>query len=258
MIDKIKKADLGIVAEVKDFLSHLNQLAQPVQMNGWRDEIKQVQRSHPLPNYDAAPMKDGELRPEFIIKEFSRQTQGNALIVSDVGQHQMFTALHYEFTRPGGHVTSGGLGTMGFALPAAMGACFAPGHPQVISFSGDGGFQMNIQELATVRSYNLPIVIVVFNNRNLGMVKQWQDLFWDGRYASTLTPLGPDFVTIAKGYDLPGRRISKKEEVAPAIAEALAHQGPILLEFELDPHALVYPMIPAGREFKDIMEGDPQ
>jgi len=256
VINKIKKANMGVVAEVKDFLEEINRHAQKLDTDSWLSEIQLIAQEHPLPDYDQVDMEEGNLRPEYVIKEFSRQSKGDALVVSDVGQHQMFTALHFNFIHQRSHITSGGLGTMGFSLPAAVGACFVPDHPQVISFCGDGGFQMNIQELATVRSYNLPIIIAVMNNRNLGMVKQWQDLFWDSRYAATLTPDTPDFVKIAEGYFIEAKRITKKEEVAPAIAEALKKKGPILLEFMLDRHAMVYPMIPAGGEFKDIIEGE--
>ncbi len=254
-INKIKKVHLGVVADAKDFLAEIGKLAHKVDSEPWLEEIKSIRQNHPLPNYDQAKMKVGELRPEFVIQEFSRHLKGKAVVVSDVGQHQMFVAQHFTFTQQRSHLTSGGLGTMGFALPAAVGACFAEGHEQVVCFCGDGGFQMNIQELATVRSYNLPIVIVVLNNKNLGMVKQWQDLFWDSRYASTLSPDAPDFVKIAEGYSIPGSRVGKKEEVVPAIERALTHQGPILIEFMIDPHSMVYPMIPAGKEFKDIIEG---
>ena len=255
VIDKIKQVDLSIVADVKDFLAELNKCATHVDYNGWMQEVKTIKKEHPLPNYDNVETKSGELRPEYVIGEFSKQTGGDAIVVSDVGQHQMFTALHFNFKRQRGHVTSGGLGTMGFALPAAIGACFAKDHPQVIAFCGDGGFQMNIQELATVASYNLPIIIAVINNRNLGMVKQWQDLFWDSRHASTLSPDSPDFVKIADAYGIKGMRISEMKDVVPTIEMALKEKGPILLEFMIDSHAMVYPMIPAGKEFSDIIEG---
>lgn len=254
VINKIKVADLGIVANAKEFLHEINQHAKKVELTQWIEELKQSQKEHPLPNYDDLEMKEGELRPEYVIREFSKATDGNAIVVTDVGQHQMFTALHYDFKQPRCHLTSGGLGTMGFSLPAAIGAAFEANGRPVVSFSGDGGFQMNIQELATIKAYNLPIVIVVLNNGNLGMVKQWQDLFWDGRHSSTIFDSSPDFLKIAEGYGIKGYRTGKKEEVPELIQMALEQKGPVLLEFYLDPNAMVYPMIPAGCEFKDIME----
>ena len=256
VINKIKEVDLGIVGGVKDALTQLLRFAEPLQTHAWLSELTQMQLEHPVPNYDQAPMEDGHLRPEFVIKAFSDLTGGDAIVVSDVGQHQMFTALHFHFKHPRTHLTSGGLGTMGFSLPAAIGAAFTRPELPVISFSGDGGFQMNIQELATVNAYQLPIIVVVMNNHNLGMVKQWQDLFWDRRHASTIFDQSPDFCGIARCYGLEAHQVSKKSEVSKMIQMALGKKGPILLEFMLDENALVYPMIPAGGEFKDLIEGE--
>ena len=144
---------------------------------------------------------------------------------------------------------------MGFSLPAAMGAAFFEKDRPVISINGDGGFQMNIQELATLESYDLPVIIVVLNNSNLGMVKQWQDLFWKKRRSGTLFESSPDFIKIADAYGIPAYRTGLKDEVKPLIEKALQHKGPILLEFMLDEDAYVYPMIPPGKEISDIIEG---
>ncbi|MDT8447792.1 MAG: biosynthetic-type acetolactate synthase large subunit [bacterium] len=258
VINKIKEVDLGIVGDVKDALTQLTALAAPVESEAWLKELKTAQAEHPLPNYDADETSDGKLRPEYVIKQFSELTGGDAVVVSDVGQHQMFTALHFAFKHPRTHLTSGGLGTMGFCLPAAIGAAFTRPEWPVISLSGDGGFQMNIQELATVKAYNLPILVVVLNNHNLGMVKQWQDLFWDERHSGTIFDQSPDFLKIAEGYGLKGRQVGEKSQVGPAILEGLAALkagNPFFLEFMLDKDAMVYPMIPAGKEFKDLIEG---
>lgn len=255
VINKIKEVDLGMVGDLKDALAQLTGRAKALDTGDWLAELAQVAAQHPLPNYDAQETAEGRLRPEFVIRQFSEITKGEALVVSDVGQHQMFIAQHFAFKHPRTHLTSGGLGTMGFSLPASIGASFSKPRWPVISFSGDGGFQMNIQELATVKAYNLPILIVIFNNANLGMVKQWQDLFWQSRYAATIFDESPDFLKIAEGYGLPGVRIGKKEEVAPAIQKALQTKGPLVMEFLLEPDTCVYPMIPAGKEFKDLIEG---
>jgi len=256
VINKIKEVDLGIVGDVKDGLSQLGQICEPLATESWLEELKSMQTQHPLPNYDEVATETDRLRPEYVIGQFSKATGGDAVVVSDVGQHQMFVALHFKFKNLRSHLTSGGLGTMGFSLPAAIGAAFTEPTVPIISFSGDGGFQMNIQELATVKAYNLPIIIVIMNNHNLGMVKQWQDLFWDHRHSGTIFPQSPDFLKIAEGYGLEGVRISAKDEVAPAIQKALAHKGPLVMEFMLEPDAMVYPMIPAGKEFSDLIEGE--
>ncbi|MCP4750340.1 MAG: biosynthetic-type acetolactate synthase large subunit [Proteobacteria bacterium] len=256
VINKIKKVDLGIVGDVKDALTGLNKIAGSLEMESWQKELNTLKKEHPLIDYDHVEMKENALRPEYIVKEFSKQTDGNALIVTDVGQHQMFVALHYTFKNPRSIVSSGGLGTMGYGLPAAIGAAFYEKDRPILLFSGDGGFQMNIQELATVRSHDLPIVMVVMNNGNLGMVKQWQDLFFEHRNSSTIFEHNPDFVKVAEAYGINGYRIGKKEDVAVSIKKALEHDGPILLEFMLDKDAYVYPMIPPNDEIKSIMEGD--
>ncbi len=256
VIDKIKFADLGIVGDVKAALIGLNKITSPLTIGSWRKELAVLKNEHPLPDYDSVDMPNNSLRPEYIIKEFSRQTAGDAVIVTDVGQHQMFVALHYQFRNSRSQVTSGGLGTMGYSLPAAIGASFSAANKRIISFSGDGGFQMNIQELATVKSYELPIVIVVMNNGNLGMVKQWQDMFWQKRNSGTIFANNPDFVKVAEAYGIEAYSTGKKEEVPGLIEKALAHGGPILLEFIVDKDAYVFPMIPPNDEIKNIVEGD--
>ncbi|PCI29509.1 MAG: acetolactate synthase, large subunit, biosynthetic type [SAR324 cluster bacterium] len=256
VINKIKEAHLGIVGDVKEFLQKLNQVAEPLSLTPWLDELTTMQKEHPLPNYDQQEMEENCLRPEYVIRQFCQETDGKAVIVTDVGQHQMFVALHYQFKEARSHLSSGGLGTMGFSLPAAMGVAFYNQKRPIISFSGDGGFQMNIQELATVHDYNMPLIIVVLNNGNLGMVKQWQDLFWEGRHASTIFETSPDFVKIAEAYGIPAYRTGLKEEVPLLVKKALQHKGPILLEFMLEKDAMVYPMIPAGGELTDIIEGE--
>ncbi len=255
VIGKVKEAHLGIIGNVKDALKKLNKLAKPLRIKIWTNGLKKLQSEHPLPDYDQVEMKKNVLRPEYIIKEFSQQTKGKAVVVTDVGQHQMFVALHYLFKEPRSLLSSGGLGTMGYCLPAAIGAAFYAKSKPVIAFSGDGGFQMNIQELATVKRYNLPIIMVVLNNSNLGMVKQWQDFFWKKRNSSTIFENNPDFVKVAEAYGLKGYRCGQKAEVAPLIKKALKTKGPVLLEFIIDEDAYVYPMIPPNDDIRNIIEG---
>lgn len=255
VINKIISVDIGIVSDVKNALTEMNKLAKPLETEPWLEKLEKLARKNPLPKFDKEEMAENEIRPEYVINQISKLTNGEAVIVSDVGQNQMFTAQHYTFKNPRSYLSSGGLGTMGYALPAAMGAAFYCKDRQVISISGDGGFQMNIQELATVRSFNIPLIMVILNNGNLGMVKQWQDLFWNKRHSSTIFSQSPDFVTIAKGYNIPAYSTGKKEEVAKLIKKALSAKGPVVLEFMIDKEAHVYPMIPAGARLTDIMLG---
>ena len=255
VISKIKDADIGIHGSATDALQKLNKIAKRLNIKAWQNDLKETKEAHPLNDYSQAEMKDNLLRPEYVIKQFSDQTRGNAVVVTDVGQHQMFVALHYQFRQPRSLLTSGGLGTMGFCLPAAMGACFYERKRPVIAFSGDGGFQMNIQELATVKRHNLPIIMVLLNNSNLGMVKQWQDFFWKKRNSSTIFENNPDFIKVAEAYGIQAIRCGKKEEVPQVVKKALKSKGPILLEFLIDPNAYVYPMIPPNEDIRNIIEG---
>lgn len=256
VINKIKDANIGLVSDAKEFLIGMNKIAGKLDTQPWLDELKRLKEDKPLNNYSDAKMAEDSLRPEYVIHELSELSKGDAVVITDVGQHQMFTALHYQFKHPRSFLSSGGLGTMGFGFPAAIGAAFYDTSRPIIAISGDGGFQMNIQELATVKAYNLPVIMVVLNNSNLGMVKQWQDFFWDSRYASTIFDESPDFVKIAEAYGIEAHRTGKKEEVAPLIRKALEKKGPILLEFTIDKDAHVYPMIPPNAKIENIMVGD--
>lgn len=255
VISKVKDAHLGIVGSVRDALNKFNKIAKRLDIAPWQQELELTQQEHPLVDYSGKKMAENALRPEYIIKLFSEKTKGDAVVVTDVGQHQMFVALYYQFRNPRSLLTSGGLGTMGFCLPAAIGASFHRPRKPVIAFSGDGGFQMNVQELATVKRYNLPIVIVVLNNSNLGMVKQWQDFFWKKRNSSTIFENNPDFVKVAEAYGIEAYRCGNKEELPDLVDKALKSKKPILLEFVIDPDAYVYPMIPPNEDIRNIIEG---
>jgi acetolactate synthase-1/2/3 large subunit len=181
-------------------------------------------------------------------------TSGNAVVVTDVGQHQMWTAQFFTWVHPRSHITSGGLGTMGFSLPAAMGAAFGRTDLPVVSVSGDGGFQMNMQEMATIVQHRLPLKIFVINNGFLGMVRQWQELFWRRRY-SQVELTNPDFVKLAEAFGCPAFRATQTGEVEDVIRKAMAHEGgPVFAEFVVAKEHNVYPMIPAGQTVNEMID----
>ena len=199
---------------------------------------------------DISPTKEGLTMGE-VLKQINIETKGNAAIVSDVGQHQMIACRYAEFTTTKSNITSGGLGTMGFALPAAIGAKMAAPDREVVAIIGDGGFQMNIQELGTIFQQKAAVKVVVLNNGFLGMVRQWQQLFFDKRYAST-EMTNPDFVAIAKGYYMNAKRVTKREELADAVKEMIASKEAYFLEVCVEKEDNVFPMVPSGASVSDI------
>jgi acetolactate synthase-1/2/3 large subunit len=190
--------------------------------------------------------------PQYVVRSLWEATRGQALVVSDVGQNQMWEAQYYLHDRPRGLISSGGLGTMGFALPAAIGAQLAQPEATVWVTVGDGGFQMNIQELATVVQERLPLKIAILNNGFLGMVRQWQEIFFGRRYSGTPL-LGPDFSKVAEAYGIVGLRVSEPGQVAPAIAEAMAQPGPVLIDFRIAQEENVYPMVEPGAALGEMI-----
>jgi len=199
---------------------------------------------------DLNPTKSGLTMGE-VMKYINAETKGNAAIVSDVGQHQMIACRYAVFNQTKSNITSGGLGTMGFALPAAIGAKMAAPERDVIAVIGDGGYQMTIQELGTIFQTRVPVKIVVLNNDFLGMVRQWQQLFFDRRYASTEL-VNPDFVQIAKGYSIEAQKVTQREHLENAIKTMIAHDGPYFLEVVVEKEDNVFPMIPTGASVSDI------
>lgn len=248
-ISKNVVVDVPIVGDVKHVLRVLTELVGPLDTSDWLATIAQWKVEHPL-RYK----HDEALRAQHVIQTLGDLTAGDAVIVTDVGQHQMWAAQFYRWKHPRTHITSGGLGTMGFSLPASMGAAFAnPKHP-VVSISGDGGFQMNVQELATIVQHQLPIKIFVINNGFLGMVRQWQELFWRKRY-SHVNISAPDFVKLAEAYGCKAFRVTDPSDIETAIKTALAYnKGPVFVEFIVAREDNVYPMIPAGQTVNEIMD----
>ncbi len=248
-ISKNVKVDVPIVGDVKGVLEKLIPLVQTLPTKDWLQTIRQWKEEHPL------RYRNGKLvRMQYVLQRLGEMTKGEAVIVSDVGQHQMWAAQFFRYIQPRTHITSGGLGTMGFSLPAAMGAAFARTDIPVISVSGDGGFQMNIQELATCVEHKLPMKIIILNNGYLGMVRQWQELFWRKRY-SHVELYSPDFVKLADAYGCKGLRATTTDEVDGVLTELLAHTGgPVVAEFRVVKEDNVYPMIPAGQTWNEIMD----
>lgn len=218
----------------------------------WLEKIRQWQEEHPL-RYRPQP---GVILPQAVVEELSRATAGEAVLVTDVGQNQMWVAQYYCVTRPRHLISSGGLGTMGFALPAAVGVQVAHPGRLVVAVAGDGGFLMNCQELATVAEQGLPIKIVVLNNGYLGLVRQWQEQFYHRRYSSVRL-FNPDFVQLAKAFGIPGRRVDQPGDVQSGVGWVLAEPGPALVEFVVNPEENVLPIIPAGAGTDSIIESDP-
>jgi acetolactate synthase-1/2/3 large subunit len=200
-------------------------------------------------------IENDSLKTEYVIDEVSRQTEGNAVVTTDVGQHQMWTTQYYRFRKPRSIITSGGLGTMGYGLPAAIGAAFGVTDRPVVLFCGDGGFMMNVQEMVTAVHYRIPVKIFLINNSFLGMVRQWQELFHQEKYSFTdLAESNPDFVKVAEAFGCRAMRAENPEEAKLAITEALAYnEGPVLVDFRVIKKDMVFPMVPAGGSISDML-----
>ena len=251
-IDKNVIVDLPIVGDVKHVLAELAaEINTPPDLNDWWEQIEKWKDECPL-TYEN---NDGKLRTQYVLDRLNEFTKGEAVIVTDVGQHQMWTAQYYKFNHPRSHITSGGLGTMGFSLPAAIGAAFGVKDRPIISISGDGGFQMNIQELTTAVFNKLPVKFIIINNSFLGMVRQWQELFHAEKYSFTdLGDSNPDFRKIGEAFGLKSFSTTKPEEVDPILEEAFSiNDGPVLIEFKVEKEDMVFPIIPSGATLKEMM-----
>ncbi|MCP4456634.1 MAG: biosynthetic-type acetolactate synthase large subunit [Cytophagales bacterium] len=247
-IDKNVKTDVALVSDAKVALKSLIRKVNRNEHTSWLSEFQKLKA---IENETLGGSIDGRLKMGEVIRELSAQTNGEAIIVTDVGQHQMVTSQHYQFKNPRQHVTSGGLGTMGFALPASIGARMGQEEKEVIAIIGDGGFQMTIQELGTISQCGIHVKILVLNNHFLGMVRQWQELFFDGRYAST-EMVNPDFQLIIKGYGIKSMKVTSREELNSKMKEFLNHKGSIMLEAEVEKEENVFPMVPAGASVSEI------
>jgi acetolactate synthase-1/2/3 large subunit len=248
-IGKNVAVDVPIVGDVKIVLEELNKLVSDKQHLDWFNQLDTWRKEHP-----ALDIRTGDgLRPQSVGRGIYEKTHGEAVIVTGVGQHQMWAAQHYYYDKPNTLISSGGLGTMGYGLPASIGAKIACPDKTVWCIDGDGSFQMNIQELATVVQEKVGVKIAILNNGYLGMVRQWQDLFYEKRYVAT--PLsGPDFVKIAEAYGIPALRVKRDEEIGPAIEQAMAEDGPFLLDFLVEPEENVYPMVAPGESLSETIE----
>jgi acetolactate synthase-1/2/3 large subunit len=248
---KVKVAAVPIIADAKVALAALTEVVRPSDKIAWLNEIRSWQMEHeaqhPVRRDDTLPDPIG------ILTAIREATGGEAIVISDVGQHQMWTARHYTWTRPNSHITSGGLGTMGFALPAAMGVKMGIPDAPVWVVAGDGGIQMNIQELATLQQLGLPLKIAIMNNGYLGMVRQWQQFFHARNYSET--PItGPDYVKLADAYGHTGIRVTRREDVEKTIQRAMEIEGTVIIDFRIEPETNVYPMVAPGSAITSMIQ----
>ena len=254
-ISKNVRVDLPIVGDCKRILSKILSLLEEEDIDSfkagldkWHHQIDKFKAIHSM-GYEQKAI----IKPQYVIEKIYELTKGEAIISTEVGQNQMWTAQYFPFVKPRTLLTSGGLGTMGYGFPAAMGAQAAFPNKLVIDISGDGSFQMNSQELATVVQHHLPVKVVILNNGCLGMIRQWQEFFYGKRYASSsLEGVSPDFVKLAEAYGAIGLRATKPEEVVPALKKAFSIPEPVVIDFEVDPEENVYPMVPAGEALNQM------
>ena len=253
-IDKTIKAHVSVVGNCKPILQLLNQwlandkmARSQEQTQAWLAQIAQWQKKEPL-DYGAGE----KIKPQYVIEKLYELTKGRAIIATEVGQNQMWTAQFYKFDKPNTFISSGGLGTMGFGFPAAIGAQVAFPDKLVVDIAGDGSIQMNIQEMATAVQYNIPVKIIILNNGFLGMVRQWQEMFYSRRYSQTTMDYAPDFIKLAEAYGAKGFRATKTEEVESVLKEGLATSGPVLIDIRVEPEEGVYPMVKPGAALSDM------
>ena len=251
-INKIIKTDVAVHADAKEALLALTTHCDANQHEVWRESFRRLNRVEHDKVVRHEVGKNGELMMAEVIHALSKLTDGKAIVVTDVGQHQMVTSRYYSFNRPRTNVTSGGAGTMGFALPAALGAKLAMPGEQVVAVIGDGGFQMTIQELGTIMQYDIPVKIIILNNNFLGMVRQWQQLFHNRRYSFTEMQ-NPDFIQIAEAYRIPSKKVEHKSELHEALNEMLNSETSFFLEVVVGREDNVFPMIPAGAGVAEML-----
>ena len=249
-INKNVIVDGSVIGDVREVLLRLIPMLPEMKHTDWMEKIEQLKQSYPLKFDEKAMTGPG------VIEDIYKVTDGDAIIVTDVGQHQMWAAQHYRYTKPHTFLTSGGLGTMGYGLGAAIGAKVGRPEKTVINIAGDGCFRMNMNEMATAARYNIPVIEVVINNHVLGMVRQWQTLFYGERYAQTVLNDSVDFVAVAKALGAEGIRVEKREDFIPALEKAIAMKRPVLIDCIIDPDDKVFPMVPAGHAIEDVFDQD--
>jgi acetolactate synthase-1/2/3 large subunit len=256
-MNKVRRADVPIVGDCRAVLTELLKYVEPrADLGDWNAEVGKWKTDYPL----EVPQGDGELHSEFVIREIARLTSHDAVLTTDVGQHQMWAAQHFGMRSPRQFITSGGLGTMGFGLPAAIGAQFGVGRENPVwCISGDGSIQMCIQELMVARIYGLPIKLAILNNQYLGMVRQWQEMFHENRYSQVDLEASPDFVKLAEAFDCIGLRCTRPEDVEATLKQAMAiNDRPVVMDFRVAKETNVYPMIPSGQTIHDMVTTRPK
>jgi acetolactate synthase-1/2/3 large subunit len=251
-IDKNVKADVPVIGDAKEALQALLPLVKARSHKDWLKEFSDCQavENQKVVTKTMEPSTP-KLKMAEVVQALSDKTEGKAVIVTDVGQHQMIASRYYQFDQPNRNITSGGLGTMGFALPAALGAKLARQDREVVAIIGDGGFQMTAQELGTLMQYQIPVKMIILNNSFLGMVRQWQELFFDKRYSFT-EMVNPDFVALAQSFRIGAHRVEKREQLADGLQQMLDHQGSFLLEVVVEKETNVFPMVPTGESVSNI------
>jgi acetolactate synthase-1/2/3 large subunit len=257
-IDRIVRTDLAIVSHCTPALDTLLRLSDEQglalperQIRAWHNQLRQWKAEMPL-----SYCRNQNIKPQYVIEKLHQLTQGRAIIATEVGQHQMWAAQFYRFDEPNAFLTSGGLGTMGFGLPAAIGAQVACPDRIVVDVAGDGSIQMNIQELGTIAHYGLPVKVVILNNLYLGMIRQWQELFYGRRYSQSDMNQAPDFVKLAEAYGIKGLRATKPEEVKSVLQEGLETPGPVVMDFHVEPEENVFPMVKPGTPLTEMAFGN--
>ncbi len=250
-VSKNVKADCYVIGEAKAILEALTKNVKKLNIGSWLEQLGEWKVKHPL-QYTQG--ENEGLKSQYVIEEISKRCDRGTVVTTEVGQHQMWTAQFWNFTEPRTNITSGGLGTMGFGFPAAIGSCFARPGEDVWCIAGDGSIQMNIQELATAVDHQLPVKVAILDNSYLGMVRQWQEIFYDKRYSYSYLP-GPDYVKLAESFGALGLKAAKKSEVADVIKKAQDYKGPVILHFVVKKEDNVFPMVPAGRSNSEMIEG---
>lgn len=250
-ISKSVRVDVPIVGDASKILAKLLPLVKRTKNKEWLKQIKEWKKNYPL----VYKRNNSEIKPQYVIEQIYELTKGNAIITTEVGQNQMWAAQYYKYKEPRTFLSSGGLGTMGYGLPAAIGAQIGRPDKVVFDIAGDGSIQMNIQELATAVNNKLPVKVAILNNHFLGMVRQWQELFHNRRYSSTCLIDNPDFVKLAEAYGAKGIKVTQNKEVRPAISEALESPLPCILDFHVSREENVYPMVPVGAGIREMIGG---